>query len=678
MLQRLGDGYTEVLTVHHRLIRSSLEAHSGREVANQGDGFFAVFPSAYAAVAAAEEVQRNLASRSWPLDERVRVRIGVHTGEAIETAAGLVGVDVNRAARIGAIAHGGQVIISSTTAALVANSMPEGARLRDLGLHRLKDLGPAEHLFQLDLDGLPGDFPPLRSLANPILRHNLPEQVSSFIGRETQLAELRRAVSASRLVTLTGPGGTGKTRLALQLGAELLDGEGDGVWLVELAPVAQEELVPNQLASVLRADEESGRPMSETLVEILRSKNLLIILDNCEHVVGAAAKVVERILRDCPHTHFVTTSREPLCIGGETIYQVPPLSVPQATSATTAEVIRSEAALLLAERSLAHRRDFAIDEANAATVASICRRLDGVPLAIELAAARLQSMSLADLDRRLHDRFRLLTGGPRTASARQQTLKAMVDWSYDLLVKPERRVLCRLSVFADGCDAAAGEAVCSGPDVEDWQVLDILGSLVQKSLLQADVSAPVTRYRLLETVRQYAGERLSETGAAAVAETKGAHARVFLDVVEEAYRHEGSPDQIVWLNRLELEHDNLRHAFAFVLAAGPAADAARFAVRLGWFWLMRTHFAEGITALEAVLSPQQRFPGGRESACPARARQVALPARRPSSSKVDVGGGSRPRRRAGGRGAGGVTALQLGGCDVPRAETRTRACRPSC
>ncbi len=414
MLQHLGDAYAQVLADHHRLIRAALAAHGGQEIDTQGDAFFAVFSSPSACVAAAIEMQRAFVSYPWPVGETVRVRMGIHSGEASETSAGLVGLDVHRAARIASAAHGGQVVLSATTAALLRDSLPAGSSLRDLGLHRLKDLGRPEQVFQLEADGLPAAFPPLRSLDNPKLRNNLPAQVSSFIGRDAELAEVRRLIATCRLVTLTGPGGAGKTRLGLQVAAGLLDGSGDGVWFVDLAPLQDADLVAVTLANVLGIPEDLGRSAADALVEAVGGRNLLVLLDNCEHVVDACAKLADALLRNCPNMALLATSREPLGIEGERIYRVPSMDTPADDDGVDA-VRNSEAVRLFADRAAQQGAPLVWDERSAAVIGRICRRLDGIPLAIELGAARLRAMSVTELDARLDQRFSILTGGSRTA-----------------------------------------------------------------------------------------------------------------------------------------------------------------------------------------------------------------------------------------------------------------------
>jgi len=609
LVQRLGEGlYAQLLADHHSLIRSGLAAHDGIEVDTQGDAFFAVFSSPRACAAAVIEMQRALEAHAWPAGEHVRVRMGVHTGEAEKTATGLVGLDVHRAARVAAVGYGGQVLLSETAAALVRDALPPGASLKDLGVHRLKDMGHPERIFQLQAAGLEAGFPPLRSLGNPALANNLPAQLATFIGRARELAEVRALVESCRLVTLTGAGGCGKTRLSLQLAAELLDGSGDGVWLVELAAVSDEGAVATAISEVLGIACQPGRLILDTLLDALAPQDMLIVLDNCEHLVGTCAKTADAILRRCPGVHLVATSREPLGIGGETIYRVPPLSLPGPGDPGSSAAASCDAVALFLDRARAQDAGLSFDEATAPLVVSICRRLDGLPLAIELAAARLRSLSLSDLADRLDQRFRLLTGGSRTALARQQTLRATVDWSYSLLHGAEQLLLRRLSVFAETFGLDAAEAVCGFGDIEPFDVTGLLGSLVDKSLVVAEPAGPALRYRLLETIRQFAAERLAEAGEDEAAVVATAHCAHYLSVAEMAAPNLIKSDQGQWLARLDADLANLRRAADYA-ASRPdrTGQVLRMGVALRRYWRARNRGEEVLTLLMPALErPEAR------------------------------------------------------------------------
>lgn len=623
MLQRLGGAYAGVLTDHHQLVREALAAQGGREVDTQGDAFFAVFGTAGACAAAAIAIQQAIAAHSWPSGENLRVRIGMHAGEVEQTAAGLVGIEVHRGARIAAVAHGRQILVSAAAAALLGDSLPDGASLRDLGLHRLKDLGQPERIFQLDAPGLPIAFPALRSLDNPRLPNNLPVQASSFIGRDAELAAISQLIRISRLVTLTGAGGSGKTRLALQAAAELLDSSGDGVWFADLAPVTHPGLVAGTVASVLSIQPESGRPMADTLTEAIGQRSLLIVLDNCEQVIDACAKLADTLLRACSHLALLATSREPLGIDGEHVYRVPPLAI-AGPDDDVAAVGGSEAVRLLAERAEQAGAPLTLDERTAPVISRITRRLDGIPLAIELAAARLRGISVTELDARLDQRFALLTGGSRAAPARQQTLLAMIGWSWDLLTGAERDLLARLSVFRGGFDLTACEAVSASAGDAAMQVLDLLGSLVDKSMVQFDDTAGPGRYRLLETVREFTAQRLAEHGPMAVHNTRLAHLRYYLALAETAAPQLIGPDQAQWLDRLDTELANLRAAIAFSLTQLDPESGLRLAAALRFFWKTRGHTSEATDALRALLDlPSAGQPSSTRAQALAAAASVA-------------------------------------------------------
>ncbi len=603
LLRRIGDAlYAELLAEHHGIIRSSLRAHDGKEVGTQGDGFFATFPSPVACVEAAIEAQRLLATKRWPAGETVRVRMGIHSGEAAETAAGPVGYDVHRAARVAAIAHGGQVVLSAAAGALVRDALPPGVVLKDLGSHRLKDLGRPEQIFQLAAEGLESEFPPLRSLDNPELPNNLPFYLSSFVGREPELAEVGALVGSLRLVTVAGAGGSGKTRLALEVAAQLVDEMGEGVWFVDLSTVSDPEQVPVAILRTLGAREEAGAPPLERLLDLLRDQRVLVVLDNCEQVIDACAKVVELIDRNCPRVRVLTTSREPLGIDGERVYRLRPLSLPDEGTSALAEIEHSDAVELFIERVRARDDSFVLSEEVAPLVASICRRLDGVPFAIELAAARLGTMSLSDLSDRLDQRFRLLTGGSRNALARQRTLQAMVDWSYDLLNETERHVLMKLSVFTGSFDLEAAEAVCKTGTSGVFETDDVLGSLVNKSLVTTERSSASLRYKLLETIRQYACDQLVATaGDAGLQQARLEHASHYLSLAEAAGPELIGSRQAVFLRRLDAEYDNIRTAFSYFSSEpGRAGDVLRMGTALASF-LWSRHHIEPVAEFRAAL-----------------------------------------------------------------------------
>jgi predicted ATPase/class 3 adenylate cyclase len=641
VLQHLGDEqYAGALAAQRELLRAAFAARGGRELGTEGDSFFVVFPSAREAVAAVAAAQRALAAHPWPRQMPVRVRMGLHTGQPTLAATGYVGLDVHRAARISNAAHGGQVLLSQATCDLVRESLPPGTGLRFLGSHRLKDLSQPERLHQLLFDDLPNEFPSVRSLdAHP---NNLPPSLTSFIGREEQLDHLRRLLrgeSSPPLVTLTGPGGSGKTRLALRIAGELLEGWPDGVWFVGLAALDDPALVPQAVATALRLREQPGQPLAATLVDYLGTRELLLILDNCEHVVAACAALAETLLRECPRVRVLATSREALAIAGEVVVSVPPLPLPaeppplDGPCPAPDDLMRYESVRLFLDRAVLSRPGFVLTPANAPAVARLCRRLDGIPLALELAAARVKLLSIEQVATRLEDRFRLLTGGARTAPPRHQTLRAAIDWSHELLPEAERVLLRRLSVFAGGFTLEAAEAVCAdegstndqrpttngeaGPrHVGRWslvvgrdEVLDLLEQLVNKSLVDVDESGDEPRYRLLESIRQYGQERLGDSEE--VAPVRRRHLAWCLQLAERAEPELVGAAQAEWLDRLDRDHDNLRAALAFDAADGEGEtweEGLRLAGALWRFWRARCYFSEGRQHLARLLSRDASAP----------------------------------------------------------------------
>ena len=603
------DAMRPALARHDLLLRSAVEHYHGHIVKTTGDGVHAAFATAPEALLAALSAQRALRDEPWNPRATLTVRMGLYTGMAEKRDGDYYGGEVNRAARLMAMAHGGQVLLSAATLELVRDHLPDGAGLRALGAHRLKDQGRPEQVFQLLHPALPADFPPLRSLDSLALPNNLPQQPTSFIGREMQIAEIKALLSRTRLLTLTGAGGAGKTRLSLQVAADLLtgDGEGDGVWLVELAPLSDPALVPQAVADVLRIKERAGQPLQRTLMEELKAKRLLLILDNCEHLVSACASLAADLLRACPDVHLLASSREALNVAGEQTYRVPSLSMPDPEQTqSVGSLSQYEAVRLFIERAQAVRPAFIVTDANAPAVAQICRRLDGIPLALEMAAARIRSLSVQEINVRMDHLFCLLTGGTRTALPRQQTLRALITWSYDLLTEQEKTLLRRLSVFAGGCDLAAAEGVCSGDGFEDFEVMDLLMGLVNKSLVvYEEGEGDVGRYRLLETVRQYAGDRLQESGEADAVQDRAAS--WFLGLAEEAEPHLKGAGQSLWLRRLDAEYDNLRASLlrdeqVSERSADGTEAGLRLAGALYHFWWLRGHYSEGRLRLDRALA----------------------------------------------------------------------------
>ena len=526
------------------------------------------------------------------------MRSGVNCGAVERRDGDYFGSPVNRAARIMGSAHGGQILLSQSIVALVADRLPKDVTLRDLGLARLRDLASPEHLYQVLHPKLRHDFPALRSLeATP---NNLAQQVTSFVGRERELAEVTRLLGTARLITLLGAGGIGKTRLAMHVAADVMDAYPDGVWFVDLAPLSDPRLVPQAVASVLGVKEESGATIVDALVRHVKDKRMLLVLDNCEHLLHACAGIAGSLLRAGAQLKLIATSRESLHVAGETSYPVPALAVPDAGDRVTPNALAQyESTRLFVDRAAAAKPSFRATLANAPAIADICRRLDGIPLAIELASARVGALPVETIAARLSDRFRLLTGGDQTALPRQQTLRALIDWSHDLLTEPERALLRRLSVFAAGWTLEAAEAVCAGGDIDVADVLDLLTHLVDKSLVAMDADG--SRYRLVETVREYAHEKLDESGESDA--VRASHLRHLQEQAEAAPPAHGGAELARWRARLDLERENFLAAHAWAdREEGNAERGLRLAYALGRYWFTRGQPALGLRLSSEALA----------------------------------------------------------------------------
>ena len=560
----------------------------------EGDSFVAAFGRASDAVTAALDLQRA------PLAP-IRLRIGLHTGEVqLRDEGNYIGPTINRTARLRDLAHGGQTVLSRAAEDMVVDRLPDGAWLTDLGTYPLRDLPRPERVVQLCHRDLRNDFPPLRT-PKSVGAHSLPVQLTSFVGREAEIHEVRRLLADNRLVTLTGAGGAGKTRLAVEIAARIAAEFSDGVWYVDLAPITDPDVVPIAVARALGLPDQPGRSTMDTLLRFVRDRQMLVVLDNCEHLLDASADLVVTLLDAAAGPTVLATSREPIGVTGEATWRLPSLSVADA------------AIELFADRARHARPDFAVDDDNAPAVAEICRRLDGMPLAIELAAARVRALSLADILDGLRDRFRLLTGGARTAVPRQQTLRASVDWSHALLTEPERALFRRLAVFLGGFDLEAAQAVAGGGDVERYQVLDQLTLLVDKSLVVAEDTAGRMRYGLLETVRQYALEKLGESGEAnAVRARHRDHYTALAALLDTP----GRADYERRLEQAEIEIDNLRAAFAWSRENSDVELASALASSLQPLWQARGRLQEGLVWFDAVLAGlDTRHPGMAPAVC---------------------------------------------------------------
>ncbi|HJP65860.1 MAG TPA: adenylate/guanylate cyclase domain-containing protein, partial [Actinomycetota bacterium] len=595
LLHELGSTYGDVQTQHQRILREAVAAGNGAEIRTEGDSFFVVFANPAEAVGAAVTAQRNLAEATWPHGEPLLVRMGLHTGEGRLHQGDYLGIDVNRAARIAAASHGGQVVISDATRGLVQHHLPEGVGVRDLGEHRLRDLPHPEHLFDLVIAGLPSDFPPLKSLdARP---NNLPPEVTSFVGRADDLDALIDLLRTERLVTLTGPGGTGKTRLSLQAAHRVLPDFSDGAFFVDLSPLTDPDLVPSAVAHALGVTEDPQRSTMESIREHVRSRQILVVLDNFEQVVGAAG-VAPQLLDAGPDVTVLVTSRIPLHVYGEQEVAVQPLALPDPALADAEQLSQYEAVALFIDRARAVRRDFEVTNENAPAVAELCVRLDGLPLAIELAAVRVKLLSPEEILARLGEGLPLLTGGARNLPERQRTLRSTIAWSYDLLDGPERQLFARLAAFSGGATLEAVDAVANPGGELGVDTLDGTASLLDMSLIRRTETGAEARFGMLETIREFATERLAETDEVLV---RRRHAEYFLQLAEEAEPHFIGEDALAWLDRFEREHDNIRTVLRWAISNEEPALGLTLGAAIWRFWFQRGHLREGYAWMSRLL-----------------------------------------------------------------------------
>ena len=588
---------------HDALMRTVIESHHGKVVKTTGDGFHAVFESPSDAIAAALDGQQAIHAEPWPdATGQLKVRMGLHTGESQARQGDYYGTEVNRSARIMGLGYGGQVLISGATAALVKNSLPQNCTLADLGEHRLKGIATPEQIFQLCHPSLTSAFPPLKSLAT--FKHNLHRQLTSFIGREKELSDIKQLLKETQLLTLLGPGGTGKTRLMLQVAEEVIEEYSDGVWLVELAPLTDPDLIPERVAATLNVQEQPNQPILDTLKEYLRRKELLLLLDNVEHLVRASAKFAEYLLERCPKLKILVTGREALFIPGETTLQIPSLSLPDEKQSLR-EIEKSEGVQLFLERVHTVRSDFKINEENAETIANIIRRLDGIPLALELAAARMRMLTVEQIAARLNDRFRLLTGGRRTALPRQQTLQALIDWSWNLLEEQERVLLRRLSVFSGGWTLEAAQAVTGFEPLDEFDVFDTLEQLINKSLVIVQYpSEGEARYKMLESIRQFSQDKLLETGEGQTLRDR--HVDYFVTLINDYCETGIKSDYFNWMVRFSLEADNLRTVMGWIAEDQPqlALHFAGVALQYDPYWIP---YREARSWLEPIIEHNRKL-----------------------------------------------------------------------
>jgi predicted ATPase/DNA-binding SARP family transcriptional activator len=598
------DAMTLALTRHDEILKQAVNVHGGHVVKTTGDGIHAVFTDGGDAIRSAVEVQRKIGSEPWKLETPLRVRIGLSTGEAESRDGDYYGTVVNRAARLMAVAHGGQVVVSNATHHVARESLGTEIELRDLGEHRLRDLSRVERVFQVSADGLETEFPPLTSLETEMT--NLPAQLTSFVGRDDDVLRVHEILENARLVSLVGPGGCGKTRLAIEAAALLVDSFGDGVWFVDLSAVREPSLVATNVLTTLGLIEEIGRSHTDTVLAHLKERETLLVFDNCEQLVDACAVLAERLLRGCPSLRIVATTREPLGVAGEATWRVPSLSIPDEDAMITASLIPQFGALrLFFDRAEKARPGYPRTDDVTAVVVEICRRLDGIPLAIELAAARVRVLSAEDLLTGLSDQLRLLAGGPRTSVPRHQTIAASIAWSHELLSDAERVLFRRIAVFNGGFDLDAAEYVCSGDAIDRSEIFELLGALVDRSLVVMEDDRGSSRFRVLETIRQFAVGQLAQAHEAGAVRSR--HLEHFRTVAERIAPLLEVHNESDWMDVLARDHNNLRAALEWSLD-DDVVGGLRIATALHYFWYMRGHFTEGARWFDTLLRAEANVP----------------------------------------------------------------------
>ncbi len=599
LAQKFPDILPIALNKHNSILKESIENNNGFVFKTVGDAFCAAFENADDAVNASLESQLKLNSENWN-ETLIKVRMGIHSGDAEWDGENYSGyITLARVQRIMSAANGGQVLISED----VFKKVRDNFSFRDLGERRLKDLRQTEHLYQFTSQKLPIDFPPLHTL--DVRPNNLPIQLTTFIGREGEMSDIKTLLFKTHLLTLIGAGGTGKTRIALQTGADVIDDFANGVWFVDLAPLMEPELLPQTLAEVLGVKEDPKREITETIRDYLKEKEMLIILDNCEQLIEACSKLSEKLLQSSPKLKILATSREALRIPGEQTLRVASLSLPDPKGNNTLEKLKKfESVRLFLDRALAVNQNFKIEKSNIKALAEICHHLDGIPLAIELAAARVKVLSLDKIRERLNDRFKLLTGGERTALPRQQTLRALIDWSYDLLSEQEKKLWQRLSVFAGGCTMEATEEICGDINIDKYDILDLLNNLIEKSIIIFDEDKE--RYRMLETIRQYGKEKLEDSN-----ELEGMmnnHLKYFMERAEFIKPKLIGPDLKEWLNKLDEDYSNYQSALTWTLEGNKREEGLCLAVALCKYWHIRGYISEGRRWLSSVSQQRNDIP----------------------------------------------------------------------
>jgi len=609
--QEYPDEMPALLARHNEILDQSIKNHNGYVMRIVGDSYSAAFHNVRDAVDSALEAQNKLDKEAWS-PAPIKVRMGIHTGAAKPTDDsenpeydGYATLALTQ--RVMSAGHGGQLLISQAAHDLLAGNLPESAKLINMGEHNLKDIVQIQRIYQVNAPDLPSEFPPLKT--QKIKNHNLPVKLTTFIGRERELVEAKKRLNEAKLLTLIGPGGTGKTRLSVQLGGDQLALYPDGVWMIELAPLADPALITQTIASVFGLRESPDRPLIELVTDYLRAKSALLILDNCEHLIDACARIAESLIQACANLKILASSREALGVSGETTYRVPSLSLPQDLGGLKdlTGLMDYESIRLFVDRASAANPNFKLTKENASSVAQVCRRLDGIPLALELAAARARVLSVEQIAERLDDRFRLLTGGARTALPRQQTLRALIDWSYDLLSDPEKALFRRLAVFVGGWTLEAAESVCSGEGVESYEVLDLLAQLVDKSLVYTEEIRGTVRYHRLETIRQYAREKLFETNEAP--DVRNRHLDYFIQLANWDDKVLNPLNQWILIKGLEFDNDNIRSALSWAVDSQPlkAMELFTWEVVMG-LWIMRGYAKEARDWCDSILAKAGTLP----------------------------------------------------------------------
>lgn len=601
---------------HHAILREAIETNHGYVFQIVGDAFCAAFHKAGDALKAAIRAQQDLQDEPWD-DVTIYVRMGLHTGEAEFDGREYSGYPtLSFVQRVTSAGHGGQILVSSSTENLLREQLPEHIGLRNMGLQKFAGVSSAVRIYQVIAPELPTEFPPLRTQGN--LPNNLPTQLTSFVGREQELGEIKRLLQNTHLLTLIGPGGTGKTRLSIQAASEILGQYPDGVWFVDLAPILDPLLVPRTTAIAVGLRDEPQRPVIDMLCDYLQDKKTLLILDNCEHLIDACARMADQILHIGLDVRILASSREALGISGEVTYHVPSLGLPDISNLPPVELLSQyEAVRLFIDRATSAVPTFTVTNQNAPALAQVCHHLDGIPLAIELAAAKIRVLSLEQIAERIDDRFRFLTGGSRTTLERHQTLRAAIDWSYNLLSPAEQVFFRRLSVFVGGWTLEAAESVCDGESIQIYDILNLLEQLINKSLVVKEDIKRESRYSMLETIRQYANEKLVEAGEND--SLRDRHLEYFLKFAASAENHLMRPEQIEWLPLVDAEYEDLRLAFEWALSKESAEPSLNLSQALEWFWEIRGHQLEALSWMDKALAKSSQNESRNEKAARARA-----------------------------------------------------------